>query len=111
MTNLNLQKMSSHGRGRGLRRNFEGGSDKPGGLKSRGEKFSSDTSRSSEEDQRVSHVKTHGDSPIPDTFATGDLIDLVDRLDIDKLDDKKTDQVWKVTRCIKHLCNTEESLR
>ena len=40
MTNHFLQKMSSHGRGRGLRRNFDGngnGNERPGGLKSRGD--------------------------------------------------------------------------
>ena len=102
---LQKQKMSSQGRGRGFRRNLEG-SEKPGGLKSRlTPETRVDPQRVSEDDQRV---KTR-DSPIPDTFSTADLIDIVDKIDVSKTDDK--DHLRQVTRCIKHLCNSEESLR
>ena len=96
MTSSYLQKMSSHGRGRGLRRNFDG-NDKPGPpgpLKSRTE------SRATEQD-----------SPIPDTFTLTDLIELIDKVDIEKAEDKKTEAVWRITKCIKHLCSSEETLR
>ena len=92
MTSSVVQKMSSHGRGRGLRRNLEG-SDKPGpppgALRSRLEQ----------------------ESPIPDTFTLPDLIELIDRVDIEKAEEKKTEAVWRITKCIKHLCSSEETLR
>lgn len=103
--------MSSQGRGRGLRRNFDGGSEKPGGLKSRGEKFSSDPGSRSSEEEPGRAVKSHGDSPVPDTFSTADLLDLVDRLSLDKVEDTKSEQARKVTKCIKHLCCSDEALR
>ena len=59
MTNHNSQKMSSHGRGRGLRRNFEGGGERPGGLKSRGDKYSPELTRPSDEDNQVCVVCSH----------------------------------------------------
>ena len=51
------------------------------------------------------------DSPIPDTFTLPDLIDLIDKVDIEKAEDKKTEAVWRITKCIKHLCCSEETLR
>ena len=103
MTNSVLQKMSCHGRGRGLRRNFDG-SEKPGpgpGGKWKGE------NRVEQEDLRAKI----GDSPIPDTFTLTDLIHLIDKVDIEKAEDKKVDGVWRITKSIKHLCCSEESLR
>ena len=106
---LQKQKMSSQGRGRGFRRNLEGNEKQPGGLKSRLTPESRvDPQRVSEESERVISNKTR-DSPIPDTFSTADLIDIVDKIDVSKTDDK--DHLRQVTRCIKHLCNSEESLR
>ena len=51
------------------------------------------------------------ESPIPDTFTLPDLIELIDRVDIEKAEEKKTEAVWKITKCIKHLCSSEETLR
>ena len=59
MTNHISQKMSSHGRGRGLRRNFEGGGERPGGLKTRGDKYSPEMARPSDEDNQVCVVRPH----------------------------------------------------
>ena len=104
MTNSVLQKMSCHGRGRGLRRNFEG-SEKPGpgpGGKWKGE------NRGEPEDLRAKI----GDSPIPDTFTLQDLIHLIDKVDIEKAEDKKAEGGgWRITKSIKHLCSSEETLR
>ena len=80
-----IQKMSSHGRGRGLRRNFEA-TDKPG-------------------------PRLEQESPIPDTFTLPDLLELIDRVDIEKAEEKKNEAVWRITKCIKHLCSSEETLR
>ena len=104
MTNSVLQKMSCHGRGRGLRRNFEG-SEKPGpGSKWKGE------TRHGPGEQEDLRSKI-GDSPIPDTFTLPDLIHLIDKVDIEKAEDKKAEGVWRITKSIKHLCSSEESLR
>ena len=103
MTNSVLQKMSCHGRGRGLRRNFEG-SEKPGpGGKWKGE------NRGEQEDLRAKI----GDSPspIPDTFTLPDLIHLIDKVDIERAEDKKAEGVWRITKSIKHLCSSEETLK
>ena len=96
--------MSSHGRGRGMRRNFEG-NEKPGGLKN--------SNRVVEESARNEDYRQHktDDSPIPDAFNTSDLIELVDKLDIEKAEDKKTEQVRRITKCMKYLCNSEDSLK
>lgn len=114
--NAHLQKMS-HGRGRGLRRTFDTSSEsRPGGLKSRGEaragSHDQSESRSSVETEDSSNVvQVRSQSPIPDSFGISDLVEMVGSLDIDKLEDKKTDHVRKVSRCIKHLCNSDEALR
>ena len=104
MTNSVLQKMSCHGRGRGLRRNFEG-SEKPGNP-GPGGKWKAE-SRGEQEDLRAKI----GDSPIPDTFTLPDLIQLINKVDIEKAEDKKAEGVWRITKSIKHLCSSEESLR
>ena len=87
-----------------MRRNFEG-NEKPGGLKS-SNRVAEESSRN--EDYR--QQKTD-DSPIPDAFNTADLIELVEKLDIEKAEDKKTEQVRRITKCMKFLCNSEESLK
>ena len=97
MTANHLQKMS-HGRGRGLRRTFETGDTRPGGLKT----------RASADRESMSSADTDESSAVPDNFTITDLVQVVEQLD---LEDKKSDQTRKVTKCIKHLCSNEESLR
>jgi hypothetical protein len=87
-----------------MRRNFEG-NEKPGGLKN--------SNRIAEESARNEDYRQHktDDSPIPDAFNTSDLIELVEKLDIEKAEDKKTEQVRRITKCMKYLCNSEDSLK
>merc|ERR1719400_347842 len=49
------------------------------------------------------------DSPIPEGFGIPDLMDLVDRLEVDKEGEPGAQR--KVTRAIKFLCHSEEALR
>ena len=87
-----------------MRRNFEG-NEKPGGLKN--------AAKVADENSRNEDYRQHktDDSPIPDAFNTADLIELVEKLDIGRAEDKKAEQVRRITKCMKFLCNSEESLK
>ena len=106
-----LQIMGSHGRGRGMRRALEAGQgggtgERPGGLKA-----GAGRAREEEEGRGGAGRNTEDCSPVPDTTSLTDLLDLVDRLDGEGKEEKRTEQVRRITKCMKHLCSTEESLR
>jgi len=101
--------MSSHGRGRGLRRNADHTPDKPGGMQRHEDRGSRhDDRRQQNEDHRLSKSD---ESPIPDTFHPSDLLELINNLTIEKAEDKKSDEVRRITKGIKFLCYNEDSLK
>ena len=73
-------EMASQGRGRGVRRNFEAGKEARVGARGR---------EGEEEERRRRREGEEGrggggslDSPIPEGFVIGDLMDMVDRLEV-----------------------------
>jgi len=93
--------MVPHGRGRGLRKLPE---DKPVGLVRSNldqQPRSSKDSSSAQDDRFSEDGKGGEDSPIPPAFNTDDLLQLLE----------SGTEPRKITRCIKHLCNSEQTLR
>ena len=101
--------MSSHGRGRGLRRTVDAAHEKPGGMQ-RPHKGNEIKHQKHPVHEDLRSAKSD-ESPIPDSFQVADLLELINKLTIERAEDKKADEVRRITKGIKYLCFNEESLR